>query len=317
MPAEAAFRRLLETSLVRPVQLLFGGEPDEEGRAAYRRAPIDHPLPEQLGALAAGAVAELAAGRSSDQFSYVEYDSEYEAEDGEVQYVGLDSDSFLQSALDAFPDPAAAEEWVEGDPQVDPPRSFAVVGSNPRDDPVRFFRPFTAQKEFSPRRGVVALFRETRFTTIGQGRALLFEPSFSCVQSGRFVFILDSRGFERLFNYNASLKRHAMRVLLAVRHLAHLEEYEEFRNVVLQSPSALRKLRGVGRFVNLHTVRLSRLESTIRRFGLRVQIVARGGKRKLILDPSHPLEVLRLLSDSYLQSPLTRSKYLAGSKRRV
>ena len=45
-----------------------------------------------------------------------------------------------------------------------------------------------------------------------------------------------------------------------------------------------------------------------------MNVVQEDGHRRIQFDPAHGAEVIRLFADSYLESAMTGSKYLATSK---
>jgi Domain of unknown function (DUF4868) len=247
----------------------------------------------------------------------LEYDPAYDPSDDEIQYIDLNRDPFLERAIESIPPPVSATTWTSADGQVGHPRSFIVCLDLDGVGSVRFIRSLSAQKEFTPDKGILGRWIGDRFESVDDARTIVFEPSFQAIHFGRFLFVLDRTAFETLFNYYVQLQGHADEVLGNAQRYIVPAQFEELRATTLASTRALKNLRSIAPDFDLRTVSTAKLNHVIKHWNVSIRLVGEGSKRKLSLNPKRPMDLVRLLTDSYVQSPMTDQRYVATSKRRV
>jgi Kiwa KwaB-like protein len=314
---EALFSRLLAAKPTGSATLFFGGEAGDGGAAPYRKVTISEDLGGEFVNLAGRSLAQFRRDDGSP-LTFLEYDPSYDPLEDEIQYIDLSKDAFMKGAIGAIPPAETAPSWTDADPLVGHPKSFVVALPLEVLGVVQFIRSLSAQKEFTPDKGILArLVANNRFESLSDARTIVFEPSFQVIRAGGYAFVLDRTAFERLFNYYGQLETHATAVLQGVRKYVGADEFAKLKDSTLASPRAVKTLRSTPVGFDLDKYSTRRLNRVLRDWKVSIRVTVEDGKRRLSIDPKRPMDMVRLLTDSYLQSPMTNYRYVVTSKRKV
>ena len=313
--ASETFEALCSRNLAGPAELLFGGWPDNEGRAVYRRVTIGHTLAAQLN--------ELVERWRSDAREVVNdvglrhFDSAPQPDDvSGVQYLSLDRDSFLRGAVGSLPEPVDATGWTAEDPEVGTPRSIVVVVHMSGDVTARFFRRHTPSKQLVKPGKLVAIARGNRFDSLEESSAMLISYDFDCAQFGNHLYVTSATGFETLFGYTVSIRNNAMVAVDSLVQYLDPTQVDGFRNSVSGSVRAMKRMAGRIQ-LDLSTVDHRKVRRVVQEWGFNVVVGKVGGRVRLGFQGGDPTDLIKLLTDSAVKSAITDKKFIATAKTEI
>lgn len=131
-----------------------------------------------------------------------------------------------------------------------------------------------------------------------------------------FLFINKRSGFRRIFDYENLVEELANKALTIIEDLNIIENFDQWKAMSLQFPTMKSKLAGLSSEEYLGGLTIDRIVSASNRSQVTVAV---NDKNQLRFDPgvkemAERWSILKLLCDSFLESPLTGRIYEAGSK---
>ncbi len=129
------------------------------------------------------------------------------------------------------------------------------------------------------------------------------------------MFISHKHQFQQIFNFFAQVREKATAALQTISQHVPIVNFPEFAASCESHLHKMTKLVNISAKPYLQTVTMKDMKKTIKKFRLNVQIRREGGVEKLIFDPVHRWEILKLLDDDYLGSVMTSLQYEVNSKR--
>ncbi|MBO0777770.1 MAG: DUF4868 domain-containing protein [Ktedonobacteraceae bacterium] len=144
----------------------------------------------------------------------------------------------------------------------------------------------------------------------------LFDRLVDCVCQGDHMFILQKKNFYDIFRYSDDLKRNAQKILDIIAQKDLIHGFERFAEDCARDPAKLRKLKHISTQAYLNHLSIEDMKKVIRRNHLKIRVIKVDGKEKVHYEPERDRwELINLLSDAYLDSPMTTQTYQAQHKR--
>lgn len=314
-----AFQSLLSAeSLDGDIALLLGNYPVDGGIASYRLGHPAQPVQRELQRRILSNLRKRRVADQSHQHTLIPFEPAYHTERGShaVMFVRIADDPYLAKVLERFPTVLTSlPEFTGRIARSDAPYSFVLVGKLPTGEQVRFFKRVTAQIELTEHGPFLTQVWGSQFTAV-KGAPFVFDFSFNCIQVGEYLFVLSPTNFTKLFRYGDSLRERATRVIPTLHSLISADSFESFQTAVFESKFALGRMATIERVTGGGTVSVQKFERTITDFGLtHVRVVGDGNDKRLVFDGRHMREFVKLLSDDYLRSDMTDTRYETSSKR--
>jgi len=308
------FRQLVDSDLVGPVQLLLADDRDHEDSSPYRKAPLKVQIEAPLLGLLRDC--QAAFGRGKNERPEVHpYDPAVDVEYGdEVEFIKASEDTVVRDQVGAIIAATGAPAWTEGERGFGPPAWYLLSAQVTRDERAVFARRLPAGKLLQDN-GVIAYLVGGRFTALRESEAILLDESFDFALYGGVLFILRPRVFESYFNYIESLSTHVSGVLDGLGAYFSDTDLQALKAGTLPNWRDLRKLRG--EILDLSRLRGSDLRRFAGRYRLSLTVTGEGKNFRIGFNADRREEVIRLLTDSYLASELSRSIYVTTSKRKI
>lgn len=269
----------------------------------------------------AGDFAEIAkdAVPQFQDITLLAYNASYKPDLAEVMYLPLSEDARVKAVID---DLAAFHnipllKTTKANADTENLRLYSMVVGADQDDRVVLLRAVSERIEISKGHKVVALLRAGTFSKLRQ-KVFLFDRQVDCIAGGGFLFILNKKGFERLFQYYEQLKAHAAQAVEKVTEYVQIN-LQEFTEACTTQVRFMDKIASISRSSYLDKVTLADIKKVITEFNLSIPIVLENGIEKLVFEsaPEKRWQILKLLDDDYLGSIMTHEKYAANSKIRV
>lgn len=196
---------------------------------------------------------------------------------------------------------------------------YVVILQPVHGRPVYVFHKYTARKQLSASThfGIYLLSGQQMYGKVTEP-IFLFDRLVDCVCQDDHMFILQKKNFYDVFRYTDDLKRNAQRILDIIEQRELIHGFERFAEDCTRDPAKLRKLKHISMQTYLAHLTIEDMKKVIRRNHLKVRIIKVDGKEKVHYEPERDRwEILNLLSDAYLNSPMTTRAYQAQSKRPI
>ena len=125
--------------------------------------------------------------------------------------------------------------------------------------------------------------------------------------------------FYLIFKFLDALEETGEKVLEFLRLRDFIHNFDRFRRDCMGNKTKLLMLKNISMQTYLQTITIDDLERNINDFPLEIDIEIKriNGKKKLLYNHGRPWEILHLLNDNYVNSPMTSASYHARSKRGV
>lgn len=297
--------------------LLFGAKPGVAGATDYFLA---EPSTALVGDAKERILTELRQRRArseAEPIRLVPYDpgATPSGDGSELQFFKVSEEPQVAGLLSAFPTsfdtvPPFRQEGAE----ADPPASFVVVSRLTTGEPVRFFRRQRNVVELRARNVVWAQLAGAQLKEL-RGVPLAIDFSFGCVQVGEYMFVFAPKSFEYLFGYDQYLKNEAASIIPTLTGLISEDSFDAFSQRALASSFAVKRMRQIRRVLQAGAT-VSKFARMIRRHGLQhVRVEGVGAAQRLVFDPGHIRELIKLLCEDYLPGPASGLPYDSSSKR--
>jgi hypothetical protein len=305
---------LVDSDFVGPVQLLLADDRDHQDSSPYRKAPLKQQIEPPLLGLLRDCQTVFGRGRN-ERPDVLPYDPAVDVEYGdEVEFVKASEDPVVRDQASALVSAINAPAWTEGERGFGPPAWYFLSAQVTRSERVVFARRLPAGKRLQDN-GVIAYLVGGRFTALRDSEAILLDESFDFALYGDILFILRPRVFETYFSYIESLSTHVSGVLDGLSAHFSTADLQVLKDGTLSNWRDLRKLRG--EILDLSRLRGADLRRFAGRYRLGLTVTGEGRKFRIGFKADRREVVIRLLTDSYLASELSRSIYVTTSKRKI
>ena len=304
--------------LPNPLSLLLGGEPNDEGQTRYR---LGEPVESIIDVFRDRILADLADQRADaeeEETELITFEPGYRPDPGggTLTYLDAQDDVKLRQALATFPGELTTLSAFTKRGAEPGPASFVLVTELPTGEKVRFFKKASQPVLIEERGKVLTQILGSSFRPI-RGSPYVFDLSFSCVQVGRVMFIRSPAAFEYLFSYDTGFAARAALVLPVIRPLLSSAAIGPFETAARRSPFALRRMATMQEVLSAPGATVERFESVIDEFHLQhVRVESEGGVKKLVYEPGHIREFVRLLAEDYQTGRISGRQWEIASKRR-
>ncbi|WIG58310.1 MAG: hypothetical protein OJF49_001055 [Ktedonobacterales bacterium] len=143
----------------------------------------------------------------------------------------------------------------------------------------------------------------------------VFDYQIDCLCRGDDMFILNRDKFQRIFRFYEYVQEEAKAVAYSLQDRIPIANLDEFLAACKRDPRMAMKLADLAELPHVQQLSMARIRRAIDRRGLSVEITKRDGKEMLVYATAYKTQFLRLLSDDYLNSPMTYVDYEVSSKR--
>jgi hypothetical protein len=189
-----------------------------------------------------------------------------------------------------------------------------AVALHVADGPLAYFRKFQPSKVIRGG-GLKALVQKGTLTRI-EDPVFNFDEQADALVLGTDVLILQKTLFEQMFELVRTL--YAPLASQAVQKIAALDlidDMQAFEQVCLKDERKQKKLADICQNVPFTQITFEKLSQVKGEWSVDVDLdpVA----RKILFDPAKAWNILKLIDDDYLRSPMTRERYEVQSKRKV
>ncbi|HLO02592.1 MAG TPA: Kiwa anti-phage protein KwaB-like domain-containing protein [Symbiobacteriaceae bacterium] len=187
--------------------------------------------------------------------------------------------------------------------------AYAVVIET-SDNEVIYFRKHTPSKVV---REMGLIFEGGHFKPLG-GEVFNIDQQVDCLCVDGQMYILNGSSFENIFGYREWHQQTAQATLQSLGAMGAFHGLESVAQGWTQNWRMARKLASIAKTGRLDKVDYARCRDLAQRYGLKITFDEQ--QRKIDLSTSDSWQVLKLLDDDYLTSPMTADDYEVNAKRR-
>lgn len=234
----------------------------------------------------------------------------------EVEVLELKTFPAMRAEVDLLSQMVALPEFDRDQAFIAGLRYSVVVLSIAPDPPVCIFRAMNAKRELQRSKFLGIVLKDTVFEAVSD-EVYLLDLGIDCIACGDMLFIFQKSNFQTIFRFLDEIKRTAREVLGILRERDLIDGFEDFEKACLGQVQMAAKLHSAASATYFPRLTVARLKAVAHEFGREVQFTKTGGRERLVFDPKGRWELLRLLDDDLLASPLTKLKYEVNSKRAV
>jgi hypothetical protein len=192
---------------------------------------------------------------------------------------------------------------------------FHVISiQRPGDHDIYLFRKYSKTKELGRSRGLAAIFSDGSFDQL-RDPVFLFDQYVDCICINGSMIVLNKDNYHRIFRFFEMAKDHAQATLDSIRAIIPIDNAVKFEADCKNNPLILVRLRGIADRNYFSKMSFAQLEQKIISDNLPIKISGSDGTKKLVYDPQHKWQFLRLLDDGFLASDMTGHKYEVTGKR--
>ncbi len=317
--AAAALRRALSLnwadSALDP-QLCLASFVRGAGRASVQQVQITA----GLGRTLKGALGEtLGAKRSNEEAGSLDLKpyaplAHLEPQDVEVldlaSFPGIDAEVRRLLTPAALPEFQGEAEFVKG------LRYSAIVLDEGGEAPVCIFRTMSAKRELQRSRWLGIVLEHGAFAELTD-EVYLLDLGIDCLSCDGYLFIFQKGNFQTIFRFFEEIKKKAREVLEVLRERDLIDGFQDFEKACLGQVQMAAKLHNAATAEYFPFLTVAKLKAVAKQFNREVRFAKSGGRERAVFDPANKWELLRLLDDDLLASPLTRRRYEVNSKREV
>lgn len=146
---------------------------------------------------------------------------------------------------------------------------------------------------------------------------LLFDRHIDCICQGEVLFIFNKNNFQKIFRFFEAVREAARETLAIIQKSIPIHNFSDFEEACEGHLLMLAKLKNIADKPYLSQITMADIKKVIKEMDLSVETKKRGGKERLVFDPTDRWGILRLLDDDYLNSMMTGEKYEVNSKRPI
>lgn len=190
--------------------------------------------------------------------------------------------------------------------------AYAVV-IEVSESEVIYFRKYTPSKVIRDRGTVGLVFDGGHFSAI-RGEVFNIDSQVDCLCINGQVYILNGPSFENVFGYREWHQQQAQATLKGLGALGTFHGLETVAQAWTQNWRMTRKLASIARSGHAGKLKYEHLAGIAKRFNL--QIAFDEQHQRIDVTKSDQWELLKLLDDDYLTSPMTTDDYEVNAKRR-
>lgn len=279
-------------------------------RTTLRRLNITDALADAFLQLIVNELARLKGAVSQVPLAYV---PDYKPDDHEVEYFEL-AGTPLESIVESF----QSEEpipLVDSKGQFYRSARFSVLVVDSPLGQLRLFRKVTSRSLAKRGRVNVALFQDQY--DLLESPPYQFDSTFDAIAVGDFIFSIDKRNFQNLFRFYEHLVKDAKESLQDIRAAIPIANFDDFKSACLRDTRMMGRLQAIAARGDLARFTIPVIKRLIKDYGLVIEIKKEDGKERLLFAGARRWDILNLLADRHVTSPVTHKKYEANSVREV
>lgn len=316
---EQAYADLLQLDFAAyDVSLYLAAMPTDDGQYLYADVPLDAKLPNDLRAIVQHYLIPHPRTRQRRAPFIRQYDPEAQPDDGEIGYERTADAPDVMEYLS----PLAASDLtfdVKDNAFTTRLRCYVIVLSRQDYPTIYCFRHYSAQKVLRHSRNLYAIFNEGRYSRL-ESPGILLDQALDCICWDQHIFIFDRAEYDKMFREGPHVKRAAIAALdiLALQGIVDGDQFDLFYKACMRDKRKRARLRNIalkGRLAAKHLQDFDRIQSMLHTYAIDVEIINVDGDQALHYGKKGIWDMLKLLGDDFVQSPLTGNHYETNSKR--
>jgi len=178
-----------------------------------------------------------------------------------------------------------------------------------------YFRKFSPSKVIEGSGPLKAFVDKGALTKIDSS-VFNFDQQADALVIGDEVLVLQKTYFEQIFELTARI--YGPQADAAIHKLAAsglLSDWKALEEACEGDEGKLKKLADIDKNIPLEKITFEKLEAVQRHWGVDVKLDP--DSRQVVVDPKKAWNILKLIDDDHLSSPMTRERYEVQSKRKV
>ncbi|MBA3826339.1 MAG: DUF4868 domain-containing protein, partial [Ktedonobacterales bacterium] len=197
--------------------------------------------------------------------------------------------------------------------------AYAIVFSQPDHPSLYCFRHYTSKKIVRAGHGLLAFMNGGVYGKMDTP-AIQIDEVIDCLCWNGHIFIFNRVEYDKIFREGPHVTVAATNALNVLAELAIIDQtqFAQFHAACMRDPRKRARLRNIalkGRLDAHHLKDFATLQQMIDQYKIDVRLVEVGASKQLHYGRKAQWDVLRLLGDDFVQSPLTGNRYVTQGKR--
>jgi hypothetical protein len=281
-----------------------------DGSFELQRARMDKEIAQEFRNVLSGHLERLATTADLD---FVSFDPHSVSDGNRLEVEPVDRVPPLAHLVQQMETPASIPFAKLNDGFFKSLWAYAVV-LHVADGPLAYFRKFQPSKVIRGG-GLKALVQKGTLTRI-EDPVFNFDEQADALVLGTDVLILQKTLFEQMFELVRTLYAPlASQAVQKIAALGLIDDMQAFEQVCQKDERKQKKLADIFQNEPFAQITFEKLSQVKEEWSVDVDLdpVA----RKILFDPAKAWNILKLIDDDYLRSPMTRERYEVQSKRKV
>ncbi len=196
---------------------------------------------------------------------------------------------------------------------------YYVVSLQARDNPeapfIHAFRFFGEGFELNRKRwAAIRTGRGRGYYEALQAHGFLFDNEIDCFCYENDMFVLNKDTFQKIFRFYEQAQEDARRSLYSLQQRIPISNVDEFVAACDRDARLAVKLADLEKQPYTHALTMAHVKRIINRNGLPIEIIEKDGREMLVFTTANKWIMLHLLSDDFLDSPMTGLGYKTSNK---
>lgn len=197
-------------------------------------------------------------------------------------------------------------------------RFYVIIVQSPDGSHIYFFRHYDKSKLLSHSSFLGIRLNRDVYDRV-RDPLFLFDRHIDCIAEGESLFIFHKNQFYDIFRFIEELEKTAKDILDVIEKKDLIYNFDKFKRDCLSDKNKLLKLKNISMQPYLDMITFEDIEKIIKQpqYNLNVPIVTtpEGKKKFQYVTGKNRWDLLNVLDDAHLSSPMTREEYLATGKR--
>lgn len=185
--------------------------------------------------------------------------------------------------------------------------AYAIKISNPD---IILFRKYTESRILEKKGLIPLIWSDGRFNQI-DGSVLTIDEDIDCIIFNKQIYILNKLNFEKIFSFMDKFKDKIKTQISILETKEILDDINKFLELCSSDARKIKKLYKLLESDTLTNIDFQKIKEINDNYNLNLNFTE---DNKIIIEKEKLWDILRVLDDDYLKSPITDNKYLAHSK---
>ena len=233
---------------------------------------------------------------------------------GELPYV-TQSDSDILRQIQKLNDVNSLEVYDHKTFYSSKLHAYSITFEHADSEKLHLLTKYNSKKELTKKSLVAKVLMNNQFDQIKEP-VFLFDGKVDCAVFGDYSIVMNRASFMSIFKYYDQISFKGSEAAKNIAVIVPMIDSEQFVEDCKGNIKALIKLTSISQRPHFNTMTINRIKQLkADGYGINLNFENVDGVEKLDYTSEHMWDVLKVMDDDYLESPLTNAKYEASIKK--